>query len=234
MTLKIAFSVDDFAPAPGYGLYLTNGPLNHLKKLNDEFGCKFTMFAIPMMDGNEQYRWDNNPKFVSKVKELDWLEVAQHGMVHKAKKEEWGSNEFIGLSEEESRNHLVTGYQILSKAGVSVSGFKAPGWTLPPNGYKMLKSLGFVYVADHFFGNKVIDHNGLARVPLTFSIDRIYHDKYDDYLILHSHMNTSGGNRNAWTKELYTEVRDYLLGLQEKYDDIEFVTMSELVEEQLK
>lgn len=234
MTLKIVFSVDDFAPVPGYGLYLTNGPLKYLKKLHEEFGCKFTMFSIPMMEGKQQHSWSNNDKWCDKVKKYKWLEIAQHGLTHKAQKEQWGSNEFYQLDEKDSKQRIITGKQILVNSGFDIKGFKAPGWTLPINGYSMIKNINYDYLADHFFGNKIIMYKDLARVPLTFSIDRIYHDKYDDYLILHSHMNPSGGNLNGWNEQLYGYVRNYLSQLNNKYEDIEFITMSELVEEQKK
>lgn len=227
--LYIVFSVDDFAPAPGYGLYLTSGPFKYLKKLNDEFGAKFTMFSIPFLQGNEEYLWTNNKVWVDKINSFDWIEVAQHGLTHTASKPEWGAQELMGLNNEQISRLLMEGRIVFKQAGVPINGFKSPGWYMRKDIYPLLSARGFTYVADHFFGNKIIPQEKLYRVPVTFSIDHIFHDKYDDYLILHSHMNPEGGNRNAWNGELYEEVRKYLLTLKKKYD-LEFITMSELVE----
>lgn len=231
MTLKIAFTVDDLAPTPGNGLFLKNGPIKYLDKLHDEFGCKFTHFAIPMMEGNEKYRWDKNEKWVEKIKSRKYFDIQQHGLFHEHKDKKYRSMEFYDVNPEEVQQRIFTGKKIFSKVDINVSGFKAPGWYLPKVGYKILSNGNYDYVADHFFGNKILQQNNIVRVPLTFSINKIYHDKYNDYLILHSHISTRDGNTNGWSEELYKTVKNYLNHLENKYD-VEYITVSELVEEQ--
>ncbi len=232
MTLKIAFTVDDFAPKPGYGLFLNNDPTVYLQKLHEEFGAKFTMYSIPLFEGNPQYSWENNLEWVKKVKAMKHLEIAQHGLTHTAQKPEWGAQEFAGISDEEAMQRIVEGKAIFRRVDIDVTGYKMPGWYIKPIHYDMLSNEGFNYVADHFTGNKIIKTPEIIKVPYTFTINKIYHDNYDDYLILHSHVSPIGGNLNAWTKENYESVRAYLKHLHKKNKDIEYVFISELVEEQ--
>lgn len=231
MVLKIAFSVDDFAPKPGYGLLWDNDPVKYLNLLNKEFGCKFTLFSIPFSDGKPEYNWERNPGFVKKVLSTPYFEIAQHGLTHRAQKPEWGAQEFLNISNEEALQRIQEGKNIFRRVGVPIKGFKMPGWFIAPVHYNMIQEEGFEYLSDHFMGNRIIKQNGLVLVPYTLSIDKLYHSEYTDYLILHSHISPLEGNKNGWTKELYESVRQYLIELKNK-TDVEFVFISELVEEQ--
>lgn len=233
MVLKIAFSVDDVNPTPGYGLLFDHDPILWLKKLNEEFGCKFTLFCIPMLDGQEKNSWLNNKRFCERIKETPYFEVAQHGLTHQAPKPELGAQEFAGLSNDEAYTRIIKGNRILTEAGFNVKGFKAPGWYITPVMYKMIEDTGFDYVADHFMGTYSIKQDGIYRVPYTFSAEKIFHPLHDDYLIIHSHINKKGGNRNGWTKEIYEAVRQALQIIESKHE-VEYVTISELLEDQKK
>lgn len=233
MTLKIAFSVDDVNPTPGYGLLFNNDPTHWLQKLNEEFGCKFTLFCIPMLEGNEKNSWLNNKGFVKKLQEHDYFEIAQHGLTHQAQDPKFGAQEFMGFSDEDIHKHVLEGKKILTRSGFDVKGFKAPGWFITPNTYKILEDLGFDYIADHFMGTVSIKQDDIYRLPYTFSAEKIYHPLHDDYLIIHSHINKKDGNLNGWTKELYEAVRHALKTI-EAHHHVEYVTMSELLEHQKK
>jgi hypothetical protein len=234
MTLKIAFSCDDVAPVPGFGLLWDNDPTLYLKKLNEEFGAKFTLFCIPMRDGNPQFSFDNNRVWVDKLKNTPYYEIALHGLTHKAQKPEWGAQEFLGLSPQDSEQRISEGTNIMRRCGIKPKGFKFPGWFIAPYHYSMLKKYGFEYVGDHFTGNRIVEQDGIMKVPYTFTTNKIWHDKYDDYIILHSHISPLEGNLNGWTKDTYEQTRQYLLHLKDKYGKLEFVFISELVEEQRK
>lgn len=231
MTIKIAFSVDDVCPVPGYGLLKDNGPFLYLRKLHEEFGCKFTLFSIPLLDGEEKNDWRKNKNWCKYLKDCGYYEIAQHGLVHTAQKPEWGAQEFANLTAEECNLRIKEGKKILEKAGFDIKGFKPPGWFITKPMYMQLKDQKFNYVADHIVGNDVIySPDMIPRVPYTFTINQIYHDKYEDVIILHSHISPKGGNLNAWNNELYENVRDYLNVLKQK-DKLEFVFMHELVKE---
>ena len=230
-TLKVAFSCDDIHPEVGYGLLFENGPLKWLKKLNEEFGCKFTVFMVPFWYGKKEFHLENNLTWVEEFKKLDFIEVAQHGLVHMTNEpNKYGEMEFMTLNPQEVEKHIVVGKQIFQKVGFDVVGFKAPGWGIPNITYDILKKHKFTYIADHFVGTKPIDHQGIWRVPYTFTINQIYHDLYqDDNLILHSHISPKGGNLNAWNESLYNSVRAYLQHLVNKHENVEFVFMKDLV-----
>lgn len=226
--LRIAFTVDDVAPKPGYGLLLDNDPTLYLKKLNEEFGCKFTLFCIPAFEGNPQFSWENNVGWANKMKNTSYYEIAQHGLTHTAQKPEWGAQEFLGINDDEAIQRIVEGKSIFRRVGINVSGYKMPGWFIAPQHYTMLKEQGFTYVGDHFMGTKTVNQDGLIRVPYTFTINQIIHAEPKDYLVLHSHISPIGGNLNAWTKENYEEVKKYLNILHKKYD-IEYIFISDMV-----
>lgn len=228
MTLKVAFSVDDVAPTPGYGLLMQNDPLVWLEKLHEEFGCKFTLFCIPLLNGEEKNNWNKNKTWVNKIKNINYYEIAQHGLTHQAQKPEYGAQEFLGLSTDDIFQRISLGKQIFNSVGIDVKGFKAPGWYLTPDTYRILEECGFDYIADHFFGNTPIKQEKIYRIPYTISIEKITHLEHDDYLIFHSHINPEGGNKNGWTKELYEHMRRVLKTLEE-LKDVEYVTMSELL-----
>jgi len=230
-TIKIAFSVDDLAPKPGYGLLFDNDPIVYLKKLNEEFGCKFTMFTIPLYEGNPQYSLENNAGWCEKIKKIPYFEIASHGLTHTAQKPEWGAQEFLGIDIKEAAMRLEESKNIFRRVGIQIEGGKMPGWFIAPEHYNIYKDLGYKYIGDHFIGTKIINQNGLIKVPYTFTINKIYHDEVEDYLILHSHVSPIGGNLNAWTKENYETVRTYLKHMHKKYK-VEYIFIKDLVKEQ--
>ena len=232
--VKIIISVDDIAPIPGYGLLMNNGPLKFLEDLNKEFGAKFTLFAIPMLDGKKENDWRNHPKWCKALKELDYVEIGQHGLTHKGIDPRLGVQEFIGIKPEDAAQRLKLGREILEQVGFKIRGFRAPGWGFQPYLIDMLKEQKYDYIADHFIGTVPINQNGIYRLPLTFTINQIYHAEYDDYIILHSHINPKDGNKNAWNKELYKVVSDYLKYLKKDGKTLEFLTYSEYLDEVTK
>lgn len=232
MTLKIAFSVDDVHPEVGFGLLMDNDPLMYLKKLHQEFGCKFTLFAVPQWQNNPKFAVQNNLQWYKILGKLPYYEIAQHGLTHQASRPEAQAQEFYGLSPEDVEKRIVYGKKAFEEAGIKVVGFKSPGWNTPPFTYDLLKKHGFKYVGDHFLGTTPINQNGLYRVPYTFSIDKIFHMGYTDgYVILHSHISRKDGTMNGWNEDLYKHVRGYLLALKENVPDIQFMTISEMVED---
>lgn len=232
MVIKIAFSVDDVAPKVGYGLLLDMDPLKYLTKLNEEFGCKFTLFTIPVDSELEQQDIRNNKVWCEKIRKTPYYEIAAHGLTHKPIKPEMGGQEFLGRDIPEIEMRIKTSKDIFNTMGFDVQGFKSPGWAQPVEIYDILKKHGFKYIGDHFIGTKPISHNGIYRIPYTFSIEKIFHAEHQDgdVIILHSHINpVDGRTLNAWNEQLYQNVRGYLQHMKKKHGQIEFVFMKDLI-----
>lgn len=234
MVVKVAISCDDLNPSPGFGLFLNNDSIKYVKKLNDEFGCKTTMFTVPIWEENQNYDIRQNKAWLDKVKAMKFIEIAQHGCTHKPTNPAWGGQEFLGRDNQEIYKRIVLGKQMFRECGIEVKGFKSPGWAQPKEIYQMLNEAGFSYIGDHFIGGKPIQHDEkLKRIPYTWTIDKLdteYAKVYkDDYLVLHSHINSFNGHtKNAWDEVNYNKVREFLLELQ-KHTEIEYVFFSEMI-----
>lgn len=229
--VKIAFSVDDFAPKIGYGLLFENGPFKYMKKLHDEFGAEFTVFTIPQFHGDKNCSVINNKEWCDKVNRLEWLEVAAHGYHHLSPEKKFGEQELYGYGPEDTMKLISQSKKDLESVGFTIELWKSPGWATPPWLYAQLLEAGYSGIADHFVGTKTINHNGLIRIPYVFCIHQIYHDVFDedDVIILHSHISPVGGNLNSWNQENYDKVREFIIRIQKKYDNVEFITMGDLL-----
>ena len=230
MKLKIAFSCDDVCPAIGHGLLLNNDPLMYLDKLNNEFGCKFTLFVVPIWNNEEKYNLKANVTWVNNMLGFGYYEFAAHGLTHSPVKKEYGGQEFLELTNHDIHKRIALSKQIFSDVGINVTGFKSPGWAQPKEIYNILEDLKFDYIGDHFIGTVPIKQN-VWRIPYTFCIDKLYHTNFTDgdKIVLHSHISREFNTLNGWNKELYRSVRTFLLELQEKGFEIEFVYMKDLI-----
>ena len=229
MVIKIVFDVDDVGPKVGYGLLIDSDPTKYLKKLNEEFGCKFTLFTVPVWNEQETYDLRKNLTWVNKMKALDYYEFAAHGLTHTPVRQEYGGQEFAERDLQEIYKRIALSKQIFSEVGIDVVGFKSPGWNQPKEIYNMLESLKFKYIGDHFIGSTPIKQK-VWRIPYTFSVDRIYHNDFKDgdTIILHSHISREFKIKNGWNEEIYQSVRRFLLSMQSK-GKIEYVFMRDLV-----
>ena len=233
MTTRIAFSVDDICPKQQYGLFLEFGPMKYLKKIHDEFGTKFTAFVIPRRENKDDFDIIKNTNWTKQLSELPYIEIAVHGFTHTAIKPEHGRQEFIGLTLQEINQRVSTAKQLFEHLNIPIKGFKSPGWAQPKQIYSFLKENGYTYIADHFIGYKRIFQNGIYRIPYSLTINELESEYAKIYagetIIIHSHINNDGGKtKNAWDEKTYQQTRNFLLELQ-KYDDIEFIFMKEMV-----
>jgi len=229
--MRVAFSCDDVCPKTGYGLLLDYGPLKYLRMLNDEFGCKFTLFVVPFWHDEEALDIRKQTTWFNKLKDAPFFEIAAHGLTHNPLKPEWGGQEFLQRPLDEVRKRVLFSKQFFAEAGTNVRGFKSPGWFQPKEIYEIVKNADFDYIADHFIGTKPIVQNNITKIPYTFTINQLFHTQFsdDDTLILHSHVSREYGNMNGWNEELYEVVRKYLLFLT-KTRKVEFVFMKDLVQ----
>ena len=61
-----------------------------------------------------------------------------------------GEAEFSDVSEDEARKRLDDGEQVLRDAGLAISGFVAPAWSMPPWVLGLLGERGYSFTEDHF------------------------------------------------------------------------------------
>jgi len=224
--LRIAFSVDDIAPAKGYGLDTITGPLKLLNMLNDEFGCKFNLFTIPIMEG--KINITQFPEWCEWMKEQKHFKIEAHGITHVAMDPKFQAMELYGLNPEQVERLFKQSKDILNEAGFDPQIFKAPGWHFPNFAYKTVGKY-FPILADHLMSTKTYEYsNGLKIVPYTLLAHKLHSTHYDDFIVIHCHINPAQGNKNGFTEELYLGLRNYLRNLEEQ-KNVEYVFMEDLV-----
>ena len=125
----VVWDLDDFAQNPG------NNCINYLMDQKLKFpNLKVTLFAIPFYENHshkEFYDWINRTFG-------DWIQLAVHGWTHDTPREcaEWDY--------ETAKKYITQAYAM----GCFVKGFKAPGWQISRDTYRVLDELNF-WVADH-------------------------------------------------------------------------------------
>lgn len=227
MTLKIIIDVDDVRPENFAGLLGFKGPLGYLKKLNEEFGAKFTLFVPVNWHGQFDIR--KNKEWFKNLAKEDFIELACHGLEHKASEEHYKDMEYINVTDEEFDESILKQIVAFQKLGVDPKGYRPPGWAIKPSHYKILAKY-FKYVADHHIGILPIKtREGLLRVPYIVSIDNLNSTHYNEgLLILHSHVTGMEGSENCWSQETFEKIREFLHTLIEKNEKVEFITMGDL------
>lgn len=244
--LKILFSVDDVHPEIGFGLYKEKGNLGYLKKLNKEFGLKFTLFLVPFWNGVEKFNILYHKDWVSWLNKQPYFEIAGHGLTHKAEQREmkyitltlsssipektFKYLEFFNLNNDNIEKRIKQMKNLFKKCGVVLRGFRTPGWISENSVYNILKKEKFIWLADHIFGEKIIElSNGLKLIPFNASTEDLEFAFFDDTLIIQSHINKKDGNKNGWDEKQYESVRNFLINLQ-KERELMPLTFSEFVE----
>lgn len=216
---QIIFTIDDMHPEEGYGIN------KWMQKLHDEFGVKFTSFIVPFWNKEESKRLINNKEWVQEIKETKWIEPAIHGLYHECDLKDMRSMEFYGLSKDDVYKRIDLAKKEFDDVKLSYSGFKAPGWYLNSMMIDKLKDTGITYIADHVIGSDIINEP-YTRIGYTHSIESIPQACNDDVMIITSHANESGNNRNAWNEQLYYKVYTMLSQMPK---DTQYLTLSEYI-----
>lgn len=240
MVLKIAFSTDDIWPCAGHGLLKNNDNFVYMKRLNDEFGLKFTLFTVPFYKGKDELKITKYKSWIKWIQEQGFYEIAMHGLTHSTDRPQYVKMPWLelhDLPEEEVKTKLIEALNLFKECGVEIKGHKTPGWLNPKDNciYKVLNELGLEWMADNLIGAKPIKFsNGLNIIPYTLSTENLHSTHYKNgTLILHSHMNQDGGLcKNGWNEELYQKTREFLLKLKENGAEFKPITFSELLEEE--
>jgi hypothetical protein len=125
----VVMDLDDLAQNPG------NNCINFLMDLKIKYPkFKVTLFAIPY------YQDKDNSQFFHMIKNAfgDWIDLAIHGWNHAT------PTECQHWTYDEAKDKIIRAYAM----GCFSKVFKAPGWQISRDTYKVLDELGFI-VADH-------------------------------------------------------------------------------------
>tara|TARA_A100001515_G_scaffold4182_1_gene4201 strand:+ start:3150 stop:3800 length:651 start_codon:yes stop_codon:yes gene_type:complete len=214
--INLTISIDDLHPEKGWGCE-GDECVSYLEKLNEEFGCKFTLF-IP----------SNYHRKYPLSKHKDWVELAAHGHYHQCERDGIGECEFFELdTEEKALQRISDCLSEWDKVGLKPKGWRNPGWLAHSDSVKVLGKY-FEYSAIHQ------EHNhGLVWDCKTFEGEDGIH-KTDSISIwngnvfmFQSHI-AGDWNDNVWNKENYENFRNVLEYLQKSYK-LDYKTIGELV-----
>jgi len=222
--INLTISIDDLHPEQGWGCE-GDECVSYLEKLNEEFGCKFTLFIPSNYHG--KYPLSKHKDWVEFWKNKDWVELAAHGHYHHCERDDIGECEFFELNTEEKTLQRIS--DCLSeweKVGLKPSGWRNPGWLAHPNAVKVLGK-HFDYSAIHQ------EHNhGLVWDCKTFEGEDGIH-KTDSISIwngnvfmFQSHI-AGDWNDNTWNKSNYENFRNVLEYLEKSYK-LNYCTLGEL------
>lgn len=209
------------------------GPRAVLKQLLTDFPeIKATLFAVPnWIDRSDlpsgilfflrkifrkRRNYPENKFNITDAKFTDWVrelndfypqnvEIAAHGLVHHNSNKKYArSQEFLGLSADESRDKIFKMTETFDKSGLRYTkGFRTPGWGANPEIYQVLSETGYIYTANTFnFREKVTresefiwpekSDNGLLNYTANcypFQIDRaVQIAKEGGVVVVHAHL----------------------------------------------
>jgi predicted deacetylase len=137
-------------------------------------GVRPALLVVPDFHGRAPLHAD--PEFCERLRELQSTghEIYLHGYYHRARsageraerepsggiaaKARWvfaqkvvsgGEAEFSDVSHDEALKRLDEGERMLRDAGLSISGFVAPAWSMPPWVLELLGERGYAFTEDH-------------------------------------------------------------------------------------
>ena len=221
---NVVIAIDDLHPEKGWGCE-GDKCVSYLEKLNEEFGCKFTLFIPSNYHG--KYPLSEHKEWIDFWKEKDWVELAAHGHFHKCERTDIGECEFFELDTEEKASQRISECLIeWSKVGVKPKGWRNPGWLAHPNAIKVLGN-HFDYSAIHEEHNHGIEWNcktfiGCDGINETDSI-QLHNNKF----MFQSHI-AGKTNDNNWTEDNYENFRQVIAFLKDNYK-FEFKLLKELL-----
>lgn len=143
-------------------------------ELAHAYGVKPALLVVPNFHGRSGLL--DHPAYCERLRELqqDGHEIYLHGYYHRARawddearparptgllaRARWtfaqrvvsgGEAEFSDVSEEEALTRLDAGERVLREAGLSIAGFVAPAWSMPPWVLDLLGTRGYRFTEDH-------------------------------------------------------------------------------------
>ena len=231
MELKINIAIDDVNPLKGYRI-LGEQPEIWLRKLNEDFGAKFTLF-IPS-NYHKQAPLSKHKDWVQELSSIEWLELAAHGHFHMTSDpKRFGECEFAELNFDSTIDRLTECQLEWENCDVKMpTGFRPPGWLINEDSKRAVekytdKEQGwFQYVAIHYEHNRGLEW----KCKTFFGHDGIQQENISihngDMIMFQSHI-AGNHNHNVWKEDNYNQLRMSLEYLTTNYD-CEFKTLNEI------
>lgn len=221
-TLPVTIAIDDVHPEKGWGLQ-GDDCMRYLHALNEEFGCKFTLFIPSNYHGN--YPLSHSRDWIEWLDSLGYMELAAHGHFHQVfKAGSPGECEFSELDYSQANDRLMQCLSEWDAVGHEPLGWRSPGW-LTTNGAATAIGEHFSYVAAHTTHN----HGQRFGTRTIYGADPIHQTlahRYPDGLFFQSHI-AGEWNDNNWDLDNYHMMQQRLRELQKRFT-VEFKTIWEL------
>jgi len=220
---NLVVAIDDLHPEQGWGCE-GDECVSYLEQLNEEFGCKFTLFIPSNYHG--KYPISENKDWIDFWRSKDWVELSAHGHFHSCERDDIGECEFFELdTESKTEERIQQCLKEWQSVGHKPKGWRNPGWLAHPNAVSVVGRY-FDYAAIHEEHNR-----GMSWSCKTFvgcdginETERI--NLYDNTFMFQSHI-TGDWNDNAWNQENYENFRNVLEYL-EKDSKLRYSTIGEL------
>jgi len=227
MKINLNIACDDVNPKKSYRL-IGEPAEKWFRQLNEEFGCRFTLFAPANYHG--QYPISKNSSWAKELNGLDFCEIAFHGSLHQTPDpSKYGECEFGWLTDEvEISQRLHDMYYEWNSVGIYPVGFRTPGWVLSDNSKKVIERFNYAkqkieYVAVHYEHNRNLQwdcktffgHDGIQQEHI--EIHNISPDGETGMIMFQSHI-AGKHNHNVWSEENYEQLRMSLTHLFENYE----------------
>lgn len=243
--MTITISIDDVNPQPGWRI-LGDPTEKWMRSLNEEFGCKFTLFVPSNYHG--EYPISEHKEWVEELASINWIEIAAHGHYHQTSDpNRFGECEFAEI--DTVPGGLKRMWEMWAEwyeCEYIPSGWRSPGWLCSKesmeciqNGYGLKMISGdniefrLKYAAIHYEHNRGLQW----KIPTLYGHDGIQQenigihnvsDKYPEGMIMYTSHIAGSWNHNVWNKTNYEQLRLSLSHLVEQYQ-CEFKTLNECV-----
>lgn len=211
--LRLTIAIDDVNPKKGYRI-LGDQTEGWLRQLNEQFGCRFTLFIPANYHG--QYPLTKHKEWVKELNSIEWIEFAAHGYLHQCNdSRQYGECEMFEPNYFSTSNIDKMLGEWYETTGVYPIGWRSPGWLINEENKRLIERI-FEYVAIHYEHNRGMQwdcktfygHDGIQQENISI------HN--DDMIMFQSHI-YGNHNHNVWNEHNYEQLRLSLSHLFENY-----------------
>ena len=221
----VLIAIDDLHPEQGWGCE-GDESVGYLQALNEEFGCKFTLF-IPS-NYHHKYPLSQYRDWIDFWKSKDWVEIAAHGHYHECVNPNIGEQEFLELNKAEALDRIKESFNQWDLVGHFPHGFRMPGWGCNQESAAAI-SQKYSYVAAHDQINKHIRFNTKVLLGCDGIHEREKIYMWDTGYVFQSHI-AGEWNDNCWNESNYTNFKEVLtyLSTVSTTSKLDFKTFSQV------
>lgn len=230
--MTITISCDDVHPQAGWRI-LDDKTEQWFRTLNEEFGCRFTLFVPSNYHG--EYPISEHKGWVKELASIDWLRLEAHGHYHQTSDpQRFGEIEFLEIQTEQvAKERIAMIVNEWAACGIDARqmGWRNPGWLCSEVSKKEIENT-FKYAAIHYEHNRGLQW----KIPTLFGHDGIQQenigihnvsDKHPEGMIMYTSHIAGSWNHNVWNEANYEQLRLSLSHLVEQYQ-CEFKTLNEV------